>query len=116
MDCNPNKAMRNTVKVFLKTELKKRETSRVKEAKGSAPPTPVESRSSTQLATATLEGPVTEPDKDGTLAAANGLLGSQLPTAATEETKTQNPVAQEHSEQPLNEVCTALAVALTSHR
>ena len=41
-DCKPHKALRTTIKVFLRTEEKKRETSRPKEAKESEPPTPVD--------------------------------------------------------------------------
>jgi hypothetical protein len=41
-DCNPNKSLRTTIKVFLRTAEKKREAQRAKEAKDSAPPTPVE--------------------------------------------------------------------------
>lgn len=38
-DCKPNKALRTTIKVFLRTEEKKREALRLKEAKLSTPPT-----------------------------------------------------------------------------
>lgn len=49
-DCKPNKSLRTTIKVFLRTEEKKRETARNKEAQESVlatpvvdvPPTPVE--------------------------------------------------------------------------
>lgn len=41
-DCNPNKSLRTTIRVFLRTEEKKRETSRPKETKDSTPATPVE--------------------------------------------------------------------------
>lgn len=41
-DCNPNKSLRTTIKVFLRTAEKKREASRAKEEKASEPPTPVE--------------------------------------------------------------------------
>lgn len=41
-DCNPNKSLRTTIRVFLRTAEKKREASRPKEPKASAPATPVE--------------------------------------------------------------------------
>ncbi|KAK7425024.1 hypothetical protein QQZ08_008420 [Neonectria magnoliae] len=41
-DCNPNKSLRTTIRVFLRTAEKKREASRPKEIKEPAPPTPVE--------------------------------------------------------------------------
>lgn len=39
-DCKPNKSLRTTIKVFLRTEEKKREAARLKEAKASPPATP----------------------------------------------------------------------------
>ncbi|KAJ3525360.1 hypothetical protein NM208_g11673 [Fusarium decemcellulare] len=41
-DCNPNKSLRTTIRVFLRTAEKKREASRPKEGKDSEPATPVE--------------------------------------------------------------------------
>ncbi|KAF7554837.1 hypothetical protein G7046_g6704 [Stylonectria norvegica] len=41
-DCNPNKSLRTTIRVFLRTAEKKREASRAKEEKESEPPTPIE--------------------------------------------------------------------------
>ncbi|CEI68641.1 hypothetical protein FVEN_g7908 [Fusarium venenatum] len=41
-DCNPNKSLRTTIRVFLRTAEKKREASRPKEDKNSEPATPVE--------------------------------------------------------------------------
>ncbi|KAF5703186.1 hypothetical protein FMUND_13122 [Fusarium mundagurra] len=41
-DCNPNKSLRTTIRVFLRTAEKKREASRPKEDKVSEPVTPVE--------------------------------------------------------------------------
>jgi hypothetical protein len=38
-DCKPNKSLRTTIKVFLRTEEKKREAFRSKEVKNSPPPT-----------------------------------------------------------------------------
>jgi hypothetical protein len=40
-DCKPNKSLRTTIKVFLRTEEKKREALRLKEEKNSPPDTPV---------------------------------------------------------------------------
>ncbi|TVY39289.1 hypothetical protein LSUB1_G004733 [Lachnellula subtilissima] len=40
-DCKPNKSLRTTIKVFLRTEEKKREAARLKEAKASPPATPL---------------------------------------------------------------------------
>ncbi|UZP41349.1 hypothetical protein NXS19_009165 [Fusarium pseudograminearum] len=41
-DCNPNKSLRTTIRVFLRTAEKKREASRPKEDKDSEPATPIE--------------------------------------------------------------------------
>jgi len=41
-DCKPNKSLRTTIKVFLRTEEKKREAIRLKELKNSPPATPVD--------------------------------------------------------------------------
>jgi hypothetical protein len=40
-DCKPNKSLRTTIKVFLRTEEKKREAARLKEAKATPPETPL---------------------------------------------------------------------------
>jgi hypothetical protein len=41
-DCKPNKSLRTTIKVFLRTEEKKREAAKLKEAKETPPQTPIE--------------------------------------------------------------------------
>lgn len=41
-DCKPHKALRTTIKVFLRTEEKKRESAKPKEGSATAPVTPVE--------------------------------------------------------------------------
>jgi hypothetical protein len=41
-DCKPHKSLRTTIKVFLRTEEKKREALRLKEAKDTPPATPIE--------------------------------------------------------------------------
>lgn len=56
-DCNPNKVMRSTIRVFIKTELKKRETSRAKQTKETtpvAPATPVEAPVTGELSQSTV--------------------------------------------------------------
>lgn len=40
VDCKPNKSLRTTIKVFLRTEEKKREALRLKEVKDTPPATP----------------------------------------------------------------------------
>jgi hypothetical protein len=40
-DCKPNKSLRTTIKVFLRTEEKKREALRLKDLKNTPPDTPV---------------------------------------------------------------------------
>ncbi|KAG0647642.1 hypothetical protein D0Z07_6880 [Hyphodiscus hymeniophilus] len=42
-DCKPHKSLRTTIRVFLRTEEKKREALRLKEAKDTPPATPIES-------------------------------------------------------------------------
>lgn len=41
-DCKPNKSLRTTIKVFLRTEEKKREALRLKDEKNTPPDTPVQ--------------------------------------------------------------------------
>lgn len=41
-DCKPNKSLRTTIRVFLRTEEKKREALRVKDQKDTPPATPLE--------------------------------------------------------------------------
>ncbi|CAK7245627.1 MAG: hypothetical protein STHCBS139747_007211 [Sporothrix thermara] len=94
-DCNPNKVMRSTIRVFIKTELKKRETTRAKQTKEAAPlapATPVEAAAVTAAAVLSTTAAVT-----GDMAAANanameeaqqqqGMMGS----STTFEQKTHN--------------------------
>jgi len=61
-DCKPNKSLRTTIKVFLRTEEKKREAIRLKELKNSPPatpvdnvPTPVEAPTTTEAAPAAAQ-------------------------------------------------------------
>jgi hypothetical protein len=44
-DCKPNKALRSTIKIFLRTEEKKREALRQKDLKATPPATPLETES-----------------------------------------------------------------------
>jgi hypothetical protein len=59
-DCNPNKSLRTTIRVFLRTAEKKREASRPKEDKDSEPATPVEAPKQTLPTTETsvVETPI----------------------------------------------------------
>ncbi|KAI9167429.1 Vacuolar protein sorting-associated protein [Paramyrothecium foliicola] len=57
-DCNPNKSLRTTIRVFLRTAEKKREASRPKESKDSTPATPVETAKPSLLS----EEPPTAPE------------------------------------------------------
>ncbi|PHH76964.1 hypothetical protein CDD82_3738 [Ophiocordyceps australis] len=50
-DCNPNKSLRTTIRVFLRTAEKKRESNRPKESNESAPVTPIEARRPSLAAT-----------------------------------------------------------------
>jgi hypothetical protein len=54
VDCSPNKSLRTTIRVFLRTEEKKREASKPKEPKDSTPVTPIERPDASEI------GPVTQ--------------------------------------------------------
>lgn len=54
-DCKPNKSLRTTIKVFLRTEEKKREALRLKEVKISPPPTPLDATATPVEAPAVTE-------------------------------------------------------------
>lgn len=56
-DCKPNKALRTTIKVFLRNEEKKREALKLKEAKESAP-VPVVESTTVEEAVKVLQSPV----------------------------------------------------------
>lgn len=71
-DCKPHKSLRTTVKVFLRTEEKKREAARLKEAKKVTPPqtpahvvTPAEV-SDVKTEESAIEASTTEPAKEQT--------------------------------------------------
>ena len=97
--------MRSTVRVFLKTELRKRETSRAKEAKDSAPPTPVDPRPNTQAITALAGGPAVEPVKDATAVGVNGSKEPEQLQNLGGDVVDQKPETQESSEVPRDDVC-----------
>lgn len=60
-DCKPNKSLRTTIKVFLRTEEKKREAFRLKEEKNTPPDTPVLPEPTPVVQTAVLEETPIEP-------------------------------------------------------
>lgn len=87
-DCSPNKSLRTTIKVFLRTAEKKREASRAKEGKESEPATPVEAAKPT-LPTADVHPPEpssTEP------APTEEVHGDETPSQAKEESATDPAV------------------------
>lgn len=78
-DCKPNKSLRTTIKVFLRTEEKKREALRLKEEKNSPPVVEPSSLVETPAAvSAPAEEPVAQPSNDA---------------EATEELKTEETPA-----------------------
>ena len=81
-DCNPNKAMRSTVKVFMRTELKKREK---KEARDPAPPpTPVDSTPRTQVFGANVEGSPAEPSPKDASSAVSDAHRPEIPLVSSD--------------------------------
>lgn len=56
-DCLPNKSLRTTIRVFLRTAEKKREASRPKESHVSAPPTPVEATNPPSASSSAVDPP-----------------------------------------------------------
>ncbi|CAK7203437.1 hypothetical protein SEUCBS139899_006171 [Sporothrix eucalyptigena] len=82
-DCNPNKVMRSTIRVFIKTELKKRETSRAKQTKEAtpvAPVTPVEAAATAPGDQATSQSTTAT---DGTAAIAVGEAQRDMGSSTT---------------------------------
>lgn len=71
-DCNPNKALRTTIKVFLRTAEKKREAQRAKEA---TPVTPVEPAKPVELPT---EVAAPRPESNSNVEAAGEHGGGQV--------------------------------------
>lgn len=65
-DCKPNKSLRTTIRVFIRTAEKKREANRPKEPKDSAPTTPVDATKTTpSVARAGAKDAVATSDTDG---------------------------------------------------
>ncbi|KJZ77051.1 hypothetical protein HIM_03372 [Hirsutella minnesotensis 3608] len=96
-DCNPNKSLRTTIRVFLRTAEKKREASRSKESKDSTPATPIEaSKPSAPAPDTTTEGTVRVEEASGSAKVneeaivnpENGLPQSSIQDAGPEQ-KTQ---------------------------
>jgi hypothetical protein len=106
-DCKPNKSLRTTIKVFLRTEEKKREALRLKEAKNSPPiasvdsvPTPIEVP--TPAPTAEQDADVQVDVKTAPSPAGDQTEGaSAIPDESTEPLQ-----AEEDIPQPSIEVCT----------
>lgn len=88
-DCKPNKSLRTTIKVFLRTEEKKREALRLKEQKNSPPITPPASEDTA----APIEPIIEQPSKDVELT--EDVKSEETPAAQLDET----PAKFEHSEQ-----------------
>jgi hypothetical protein len=129
-DCKPNKSLRTTIKVFLRTEEKKREAVRLKDLKNTPPDTPVTPATPIDALTApTLpfeSAPTLTSDaKDDVPRAA--LVEASAPThqdgqvPATETVATELPMeAQQDIPQPSIEVQTlahrSLSLVLTMFR
>ena len=88
-DCKPNKSLRTTIKVFLRTEEKKREALRLKEQKNSPPITPPASEDTA----APIEPIIEQPSKDVELT--EDVKTEETPAAQLDET----PAKFENSEQ-----------------
>ena len=89
-DCKPNKSLRTTIKVFLRTEEKKREALRLKEQKNSPPITPPASED-----TAAPIEPITE-QRSKNVELTEDVKTEDTPAAQLDET----PAKFEDSEQP----------------
>ena len=89
-DCKPHKSLRTTIKVFLRTEEKKRATAQAKIAKATPPETPVEAPTPAPAAEAvpnernTEGASTTEPEK---------TAGSEVPPANDAEEAPNEPSA-----------------------
>ncbi|KAH6669049.1 hypothetical protein B0J14DRAFT_547380 [Halenospora varia] len=106
-DCKPNKSLRTTIKVFLRTEEKKREALRIKEAKISPPATPLEPEpkpvevpapSETPVVEAVQETPVPEVKNEETPAVE---IPQEIPAdhAEAENTEAQQDIPQQSIEE-----------------
>ncbi|CAM1502922.1 Fc.00g076980.m01.CDS01 [Cosmosporella sp. VM-42] len=104
-DCNPNKSLRTTIRVFLRTAEKKRETSRLKEEKESEPPTPIEApKPSLPVAEpSTAETPVQEAasgvsQPGETVSATNDERATDAPQPADQEAITEDVAKSQHAD------------------
>lgn len=79
-DCKPNKSLRTTIKVFLRTEEKKREALRSKTAKETPPATPI-------VAEAPAEDALVAEENTG-----NPGLENDMPAVAASETVVGGPI------------------------
>ena len=87
-DCKPHKALRTTIKVFLRTEEKKREAIRLKEIKETTPAPPVE-------AVPIPEAPAPESEQD---APAEAAIQGQSPAAEQQSASEIVQDAEENAE------------------
>lgn len=116
-DCKPHKSLRTTIKVFLRTEEKKRESSRPKESKDSVPPTPVEPVAAAKPTA--LQSPVVETSKDNPPAGAGAPEAPFTVEGPEKKPDEAAPTAQDGAVQeppkvrPLPEVTDGCAAVLT---
>lgn len=91
-DCKPHKSLRTTIKVFLRTEEKKREALRVKDIKNTPPATPATPDTPTELpaasalplesaTTLTLDAKDVTPQPPSSVTPITGNHSGQVPTA-----------------------------------
>ena len=89
-DCKPNKSLRTTIKVFLRTEEKKREA-RLKEVKKNTPPaTPSERIASPEQTEVKAEEPVAHSS-----ASAPNVKENEVPQTLLENTEAQQEADQD---------------------
>ncbi|KAL8388555.1 hypothetical protein RB595_009053 [Gaeumannomyces hyphopodioides] len=92
-DCKPNKALRTTIKLFVRTEEKKREAPRSKDAQESAPPTPIDPKPDSQRPAAPA------PSAGGI----NGDGRAQFSNSETATPQAGAPFAKEESQTDAND-------------
>lgn len=96
-DCKPNKSLRTTIKVFLRTEERKREALRLKETKATPPATPIEVKPAVVEAPVPDETPVEAPVSDEPTA--NEVKTEDVP----ETEKTEDAPSNQLDTEPLTE-------------
>jgi hypothetical protein len=107
-DCKPNKSLRTTIKVFLRTEEKKREALRVKDLKNTPPATPATpdtpiETSAASTTTLPFDAKDVVPQPPSAEPSTTGDQGGQIP--ATDPPMTELPTeAQQDIPQPSIEV------------